>query len=1204
MGYVISPPINRAHKFIFLLCLAVLFLTDGVCVAQEGATVRVGIFQNVPLSFTDEQGVAQGIYPDVIREIARLEKWELEFVDDSWSGNLERLKRAQIDLMVSIVYSAERDKLYDFSKEPVVTAWGQVYAAQDSKILSILDLEGKKVAIMEKDINAKHFRELCAKFNVTCSFIPTRIYHEVSELIANKKVDAGVINNINGEFLKRRFDIHSTPIIFSPVNAVFAAPEAMHTDLLNTIDSYLNQWRGDRSSIYYRIMNTWFGDIKGEAPFPIKTVVITILVAVGVSVFLLIWLNLLRHQVKVRTSELLESEKKYKSLANNLNVGIYRNTVGPKGRFLECNPAIAQMFGFESREDFLKINVADLYLNPDDRKTYNAKLLKAGALQNEELQLQRKDGTAFFGSVSSVVVKDSQGNVKYFDGVIEDITDRKQADIELLKERDFITTLIKESPLFVVAISLDRTIKIMNPVMANTLGYRDDEVLGTEYMPKFIPEDEHEAVSAIFNELMAGKTTLSENHVLAKDGRRLLVEWHGAPVFNETSELDYFIGIGIDITNRKQIEERLMLFRKFAEASRQGMGWSTLDGRIVYANPALYNILKDDGIFESPGRSIFSYYDDATNKMLEQEILPAVLGQGIWEGELTITNAEGHEIPTLNHLFLIHDAEGKPLYFGNVVTDISERKRADKRLMEARDKAQMYLDLASVIFVALNEKGEVTLINRKGCEILGYEEAEIVGKNWFKNFLPPKIAPEVEEVFHQMLSGEIESTEYYDNPVITKQGDERLIAWHNVILRNADGKVVTSLSSGQDITERKQVQKDKQRLEAQLQQVQKMESIGTLAGGIAHDFNNILSLIIGYTEIALSDELPEGAAAKSSLEEVHKAGLRARDLVKQILAFSRQSEAEKKPVNLISILRETMKLLRAAIPTNIKFNENIDFKEAMIFADPTQIHQIIMNICTNAAFAMREKGGVLGFDLLEAIVAEDEFTESAVLEPGTYFKLSISDTGHGMDQKTMERIFDPFFTTKPLEEGTGMGMAVVHGIVKDHGGHISIDSELDQGAVFDIFLPKLLSQESPIISESDTIYTGTERILVVDDEPGIVTSSVKILQKLGYQVEGVTSSSQALETFQMNPDAFDLLITDQMMPEMTGDSLAREFKSIRADLPIILCTGFSHQITEEHASSMGISKLLMKPILRHQLAQSVRQALNQDSGNSGDKDHG
>jgi CheY-like chemotaxis protein len=371
-----------------------------------------------------------------------------------------------------------------------------------------------------------------------------------------------------------------------------------------------------------------------------------------------------------------------------------------------------------------------------------------------------------------------------------------------------------------------------------------------------------------------------------------------------------------------------------------------------------------------------------------------------------------------------------------------------------------------------------------------------------------------------------------------------------------------------------------------------MEAIGTLAGGIAHDFNNILSAVIGYTEIALAD-VPDGTSQHRNLQEVLKAGSRARDLVKQILTFSRQTEQELKPVQIDQIVRETIKLLRASLPTTVKISQDIQ-SDSAVLADSTQIHQVIMNLCTNAAHAMRAKGGRLTIDLSDVVLGGSFLEQHPYLSPGVYIKLRVIDTGHGMKKVTLDRIFDPFFTTKERGEGTGMGLAVVLGIVKSHGGTITVESEEGKGSTFNVFLPVILREIDHEVRTNEPIPTGTERILFIDDEKSLVDLGQQILERLGYRVTIRTSSVEALELFIEQPDKFDLIITDMTMPNMTGDELAGKLMNIRADIPVILCTGYSERISKERAHDLGIKEFILKPIVMRELAKTVRSVLDKN----------
>ncbi|MCX5876170.1 MAG: GAF domain-containing protein [Deltaproteobacteria bacterium] len=384
---------------------------------------------------------------------------------------------------------------------------------------------------------------------------------------------------------------------------------------------------------------------------------------------------------------------------------------------------------------------------------------------------------------------------------------------------------------------------------------------------------------------------------------------------------------------------------------------------------------------------------------------------------------------------------------------------------------------------------------------------------------------------------------------------------------------------------------EKVRLEQQVRQGQKMEAIGTLAGGIAHDFNNILAAILGFTDLA-KYKLPEGSDLHHDLDNVIQAGQRAKELVKQILAFSRQAEQERRPLEMYLVLKEALKLLRASIPATIAFQLAIDEKSGAVLADPTKIHQVIMNLCTNAYHAMRANdSGLLGVALRPVEIGEAE--ANGVLRPGKYLELAISDTGCGMTPEIMERIFDPYFTTKPQGEGTGLGLAMVHGIVTQYGGEIRAESTLGQGTTFRVYLPQATREASGIERiVAQQLPGGNERVLVVDDEPTVLAMHTGMLERLGYQVTALPSSQEALAAFSSRPQEFDLILTDMAMPGMPGDVLAHKIRQLRADIPILMCTGFSEKLTPERAAAVGIGKIIMKPLLFRELATCIREFLD------------
>lgn len=409
-------------------------------------------------------------------------------------------------------------------------------------------------------------------------------------------------------------------------------------------------------------------------------------------------------------------------------------------------------------------------------------------------------------------------------------------------------------------------------------------------------------------------------------------------------------------------------------------------------------------------------------------------------------------------------------------------------------------------------------------------------------------------------------------------------------LRNPDGDIYRLAGLAEDITEQKRIEEALTKTERQFRQSSRMEAIGTLAGGIAHDFNNILTAILGYTELALAT-VPKGSRTQRNLQEVLTAGHRAKHLVLQILTFSRQAGQGKKPVPLHIVIREALNLLRATIPSTIEIRQSYK-TEATILADPAQMHQVVINVCTNAEYAMRETGGILKVALEDVQVTEKQAKMIAGLQAGPYVRLTVKDTGSGMPPEVLERIFDPFFTTKPIGEGSGMGMAVVHGIITGHGGAIVADSVVHKGTKIEVYLPVVPAPSLERMLDQGPIPVGKETILFVDDEETIVHLGKELLTQLGYTVEIYTSSVEALRAFRQDPSRFNLVMTDQTMPGLTGEALSRELLRIRPDLPIILCTGFSHVMSAEKAKGLGIQAYLMKPLAIRDLAPIIRHVLD------------
>ncbi len=394
------------------------------------------------------------------------------------------------------------------------------------------------------------------------------------------------------------------------------------------------------------------------------------------------------------------------------------------------------------------------------------------------------------------------------------------------------------------------------------------------------------------------------------------------------------------------------------------------------------------------------------------------------------------------------------------------------------------------------------------------------------------------------------------------------------------------------VIENIQAEEEHKKMNMQLQHAQKMEAIGTLVGGIAHDFNNILGAIIGYAEMAEEDS-PAGSMIKNDIEQVLKAGHRAKDLVKQILAFSRHADTERVPVQPAVIINEAIKMLRSSLPTTIAIQQNIDPESGYVLADPTQIHQILVNLCTNAFHAMEKTGGILSISLKKKCLHLSDFPSEFHVQPGVFVQLSIADTGSGISPDIKKKIFDPYFTTKEVGKGTGMGLAIIHGIAKNYGGFVTFDSQPGEGSVFHVYLPAIADVAQHETKSLDLIPVGNEHILFIDDEEILAEMGKQLLERLGYRVTVRQSSMEGLSTFQSQPEQFDLVITDQTMPGMTGFDLARRMIQIRPSIPIILCTGYSSQVSKGQAMSYGVRGFVMKPLTKKDIAVLIRKVLGE-----------
>lgn len=547
--------------------------------------------------------------------------------------------------------------------------------------------------------------------------------------------------------------------------------------------------------------------------------------------------------------------------------------------------------------------------------------------------------------------------------------------------------------------------------------------------------------------------------------------------------------------------------------------------------------------------------------------------------DLQACHRDGHEISIELSLSSLHVLD--TWHTIGIVRDITERKIAEEKLRESEERFRALHD-ASFGGIAIHDQGVIIDCNQGLSEITGYSRDELIGMDGLR-----LIAPNWRSMVKEKIRLGHEAT--YDVEGLRKDGSTYplSIRGSNIPYKGHEVRV----TEFRDITERRQVEEERKRLEDQLMQVQKMEAIGTLAGGVAHDFNNILSAILGNVDLA-RNLTPTTSPVAKLLDKALTAIQRATLLVSQILAFSRQEDTKRQLLRVSPIIEEAIKLLRPLLPSTIDIIQQVEDDTETILADPTQIHQILMNLCTNAFHVMELSGGTLTISLKSTELSSEDLQQHPIMNHGRFVIITVGDTGPGIAPEVRERIFDPYFTTKEVGKGTGMGLAIVHGIVKSYDGFITVESELGEGTRFHIHLPAVEQTAPSLEVEEHTVTGGNERILLVDDEEIVADMSRSMLEHLGYKVTVFTNSVEAFSVFQQAPLLFDVVITDQTMPAMTGFELAQRMLTIRPDMPIIICTGYSKTLSEEKAQALGIRGFAMKPLAIKDISTLIRKVLD------------
>jgi PAS domain S-box-containing protein len=887
---------------------------------------------------------------------------------------------------------------------------------------------------------------------------------------------------------------------------------------------------------------------------------------------------------------LRESEARFRGTFENAAVGIAH--VGLDGHWLRVNDRLCEITGY-SHEELLMRTFQDI-THPDDLEAdlTSVRQVLAGEIATYAMEKRylRKDGGIVWVTLTVSLVRKPSGKPDYFISVVEDITPRKQAE-EALREREERYALVvggAEAAIWDWHVPAQRV--VFSPRWKELRGLSDAEVSDREeeWSSRIHPDDSERVMAAV-RAHFEGRTPVfaEEYRVRHKDGRWIWILDRGIARRDAAGQVLRMAGSETDITERKSAEEALRTseerYRATFVGAPVGIAHVGLDGRFLRFNEAVCTITgypREE--LETLTFSDITHPDDLeadwahVRRMRTGEI-------DTYAMEKRYLRKDGAAVWVNLTVSLLRTEAGEPLHFISVIENITERKQAEGM----RQHLAAIIESSDDAIISKSLEGVITSWNRGAEQLYGYRADEVLGKP-IAMLIPSDRADELATILERLKRGE--PLDHYETQRLHKNGTRLDVSLTISPMRDASGRVVGASAIARDITERKHAEHERHRLEAQLRQAQKLEAIGTLAGGIAHEFNNILAGLLGFATL-LHREVPSDSRAGFYVQQVRQAGQRAKELVEQIITFSRAEPSSHEPLQLDQVVQEALTLLRASLPTTIDIQYRHRDPEAMVHANRTQLHEIILNLGANADYAMRSTGGRMTIDI-DTIEVDAAFASAhPPLHPGPHVRLTMADTGGGMAPEVMARLFEPFFTTKASGEGAGMGLAIVHGIVTSHRGAITVASTRGVGTRFAFYLPRIEASMVQATAPAPPLPQGQECVLLVDDEEVVALAMRLLLESLGYDVVVHTTSRDALTAFRTEAHRFDVVITDQTMPQMTGEGLIHALRRIRPDIPVILCTGFSHVMDAEKAQGLGRVAFLMKPVDERELAVTLQQVL-------------
>lgn len=1209
------------------LCL--LFSYNTALAAKK---IRIGAFYYHPVIFSNSDDSIKGFYTDLFNAIAENENWRVEYVNTSWNEGLELIKKGEIDILTSVAKTPERELFMDFCGTPVLTVWGEVYTHESSSLNSILEINGKKIAVMKNDINGTNFRKLAESFGIRCIYIEASDFDEVFRMIVEGRADAGVVNSAFGMGSIHKFQVKATGIVFNPFDIFFTTAKNRNSDILHILNSYLEKWKEDRSSLYYLSMKSWlYRNTITESMIHkwIWPVVAGLFIATAIILF---FNYLLRKKIRNTTSEIIasnsrltESEAMFHRMYESIKDAYAQSDLS--GRIIKCNKAYQDMVGY-SEEEIEKMSYQDI--TPEKWHDYEASIIKKQVFENGfsdiyEKEYIKKDGTVFPVEIRVYLVRNESGEPSFIWGIIRDITARKKAEDEKKRDEERLRSMIgimqrrSDSPQDFLDFALHEAIRITGSKIGYiyhydetsqrfTLNSWSKDVMKECSIAK--PQTCYELEkTGIWGEAVRQRKPFiindysSENTIKKgyPEGHVKLSRFMAIPVFKK-DRIIATVGVANKDTDYKEpdILQLSLLMESVFNARETNLAQEALrrsearmsefmshvpalilikdsELRPVYANEKFRQYFPFE---EWKGKKPGELFDSHTAAFMVSKDMEALeKGHVSYEEEWTDLNGKNHAF--LTNKFRIDIPDSEPM-LGVIISNVTERKKAEAELHEMSEIFRLFMENNPIYVFIKDEKIRPVYLSRNFEKMLGRPVEEAIGKT-MEELFPPDLAKSIVNADRKII----------EEGVMIEIVEELEGKTYNTIKFPIMINGITKYLAGytMDITEKRNAEQEKERLYAQLLQSQKMESIGRLAGGVAHDFNNMLQAIIGFSDMAIM-KAGEDEALNNYLKEIQKAARRSADLTRQLLAFARKQTVMPRVLDLNDMVSTLLKMLARMIGEDIALAWIPGRDIWKIRMDSTQIDQILTNLAVNARDAIKGSGTIT---IKTDNIALDPIycMKHAGAVPGEYVMLSVSDDGCGMEGDILNRIFEPFFTTKDIGEGSGLGLATVYGIVKQNAGFIDVTSSPGHGTAFSVYLPR--HAETRTEEEPETVQSvdsqGTETIMIVEDEQILLNLGKAVLKHHGYRVLDATSPSDALKLVEEYKGNIDLLVTDVVMPEMNGRELAEKILEIKPDIKCLFMSGYATDMITNRGALPEGTHFIQKPFSTRELASKVKDIM-------------